>query len=177
MWNVWDKDRHILSSSIFLGDDTEWAGTLAHHYQKDEILYPSLSFFFHHILGAFSDTCISPGADLIHLNGRPFVPSMLWVAFWNFSHKMWQWTMVTFRRGGERQELGHRKRKRKRRKGQADFILSAARRHLLALSTHWTYAVALCHLKQFFQLKLKFSLLILQMPFFPFFPLAWGTDR
>lgn len=149
-------------------NETEWADTPAHHYQKDKVLYPSLPFFSHHVLCVFSDTCITPGTGLIHLNSRPFMQFMLWVVFWNFSQSnqvidetdasaiKCDSGLCGFEQGRRKIGAGaQKKRSRRRRKGKTDLILSAAGNHLFGLSTHQTYAVALCHLKQIFQLKLK----------------------
>lgn len=137
------------------------------HYQKDEILYPSLPFFFRHILCFLWHLCFS----------RSLFNSLKWKIHLCHLRCGWVSEISTIKcglwwlsEGEEKAGAGAQKeRRRKRRKGQTDFIFSAAKRYLLALSTHWTYAVALCHLKQIFQLKLKFSLLIFANAIFPFF--------
>lgn len=143
-----------------------------------------LSLSFPIIYFVFSDTYISPGTNLIHLNGRLFMPFMLWVVFWNFSQSI-QVIEGTDAAAIKRDSglCGFEQRRRKigagaqkersgtRRKGKTDLILPAAGKHLLGLSTHQTCAVALCHLKHFFQLQLKSFLTIF------FFPLSWETDR
>lgn len=174
---VVQRHRYVCSSRIFLGDETERAGAPAHHYQKmrSSVLL-SLSFSIIYLVLSLTLVFLQELIQFTEMKD-PFVSSMLWAVFWNFSHKMGQWlSLVAFRRGQERE--GYRKWEGGKEKKKAGRV------HIFSckeIFIGFIYPMNLCcgfmPLKTIFPIKIEVFLSKNCKCHFSIFSLAWGADR